>query len=146
MIEVVGDLWTYPADIRCITTNGTIKADGRCVMGRGCALEAARQWPTLPQILGEHLRYKGNHVGWLYGGNVGNIVLSFPVKHEWFQKADLELIKRSAKELMRFPAVSRGRTVVLPRPGCGNGRLTWDEVKPVLAPILGDNVFVITKG
>ena len=42
MREVVGNLWTYPADIRVITTNGTVKNDGTCVMGRGCAAEAKR--------------------------------------------------------------------------------------------------------
>lgn len=33
--------------------------------------------------------------------------------------------------------------VVLPRPGCGNGRLVWADVKPVLAG-LPDEVLIIT--
>jgi len=41
MREVTGNLWTYrPAGIRVITTNGTIKASGEAVMGKGCAREA----------------------------------------------------------------------------------------------------------
>jgi len=35
-------------------------------------------------------------------------------------------------------------TVVLPRPGCGNGQLDWSDVHPVIAPILPDSVHVIT--
>jgi len=31
----------------------------------------------------------------------------------------------------------------LPRPGCGNGHRTWEEVKPLLDG-LPDNVWVIT--
>lgn len=33
---------------------------------------------------------------------------------------------------------------VLPRPGCGNGRLTWEQVKPVIK-FLPDNVWVISR-
>jgi hypothetical protein len=33
--------------------------------------------------------------------------------------------------------------VLLPRPGCGNGHRTWDEVCPVIEPILDDR-FTVT--
>ena len=52
MIEVVGNLWTYAADFRAITTNGTVKFDGRAVMGRGCAREATQRYPKIARQLG----------------------------------------------------------------------------------------------
>lgn len=142
MIEVTGNLWTYPADVRVITTNGTVKVNGECVMGRGCAREAKMRHPTIPKVLGDGLKRIGNHVQHLWGDTKGNIIFSFPVKHDWRQKADLELIARSALELAM--ALPDRLTVVLPRPGCGNGHLDWKDVQPILAPILDDRFHVIT--
>jgi hypothetical protein len=152
MIEVKGNLWTYPADVRVITTNGFIKKNGECVMGRGCALEAAKKWPELPQILGSKITDHGNRVHVLLGrAGPDNALLSFPVKHRWMEKADLELIRASAYQLEHIiTEIEWGApdqlVVVLPRPGCGNGGLKWEDVKPVLEPILDDRFHVITFG
>lgn len=142
MIEVVGDLWTFPGvDVRCITTNGTLKADGTAVMGRGCAYEAKTRYPDLPKRLGSRIDTYGNNVHYI--GLYDSVELySFPVKHNWWEKADLALIKQSAIQVMDIP---NEFTVLLPRPGCGNGRLKWEDVKKVIAPILDDRVLVISK-
>lgn len=137
MIEVVGNLWTYPADFRVITTNGDVRADGACVMGRGCAREAAQKWPKLPRELGAIIRSKGNRVHYFNQYSL----FTFPVKRHWQERARLDLIKQS---IMDFRILTHNveATYVLPRPGCGNGQRTWDEVKPLLVD-LPDNVFVI---
>ena len=168
MIEVAGNLWEFPADVRVITTNGTVKKNGECVMGRGCAAEARQRDATFPALLGHHIKINGNRVGMI--GVIGGLpILSFPVKHEWFQKADLDLIQRSALSLAIWAghaAKDGPLTVVLPRPGCGNGGLHWCNcmeleasgardrtdgghcygIKHVLAPILDDRFHVITFG
>lgn len=147
MKEVTGNLWTYPADVRVITTNGFVKKNGEAVMGRGCALEAAKKYPSLPKVLGDHIKSNGNHVSWLYGCDRGELLWSFPVKHNWYEKADLTLIERSARELYNeFNAKKSVKVVVLPRPGCGNGQLNWNDVRPILEPILDDRFHVITFG
>lgn len=140
MIEVRGNLWSFNADARVITTNGTIRKDGHCVMGKGCALEAAQRDPTLPKRLGDIIKSQGNHVGYL-----GNCLWSFPVKHNWWERADPALIKQSAEELVEaFSNDSTVEAVVLPRPGCGNGGLQWGEVELIIRPILDDRFHVIT--
>lgn len=137
MKEVVGDLWTYPADVRVITTNGTINSKQKCVMGRGCAREAALKFPELPTLLAFKIRAEGNHP---YDfPDLG--LISFPVKHEWFERADLTLIRTSALQLKRM--LDPDKIYVMGRPGCGNGGREWREVKPLLAD-LPDNVHVIT--
>ena len=142
MIEVVGNLWEYPADVRVITTNGTIKKDGSCVMGRGCAAEAKERYPDLPFILGQAIRADGNVAFWIPVG--GEIIVTFPVKHQWFEKADVVLIAQSANKIAAMKALAN-KVVVMPRPGCGNGRLDWlRDVKPILEPILDDRFHVIT--
>ena len=51
MKEVFGDLWEFDGII-AITTNGFVKRDRTCVMGRGCARQAAVRFPELPRKLG----------------------------------------------------------------------------------------------
>ncbi len=143
MIEVVGNLWAYPADVRVITTNGTVKKNGECVMGRGCAAEAKQLYPELAKLLGDYLRNIGNVPHYLR--RIGVVELySFPVKHNWHEKADIRLITRSAQLLVDRLVYHKRYTIVLPRPGCGNGGLKWEDVKPVLEPILDDRFHVIT--
>lgn len=146
MKEITGNLWDLPADIICITTNGTIKANGRGVMGRGCAKEALTKFPTIDKCLGDSLKSRGNHVQWIYGSNTtsSKVIFAFPVKHNWWEEADLELIKRSAMELMKILNTTGIKSVLLPRPGCGNGKLKWEDVKPVIEPILDDRVTIVT--
>ena len=150
MVEVTGDLWTYrlpdgsKPDIRVITTNGTIKNNGECVMGRGCAAEANARYPGLAKGLGYAISISGNRAFLLPLPNSSENILTFPVKHNWFNKADLVLIANSAKDLVVYADYWLWKVIVLPRPGCGNGHLDWKDVKLVLAPILDDRFHVIT--
>lgn len=151
MIEQTADLWSFSgtdADAICITTNGTIKANGEAVMGRGCAREARDQNPAIDRILGNAIAIRGNRPHLLRRRvtttQPPNLV-SFPVKHHWYEKADIELIRQSAQSLALMATHHGWRKVILPRPGCGNGQLDWDDVKPVIEPLLDDRFVVVTK-
>jgi len=137
MIEKLGNLWTFPADVRIITTNGSVRRDGCAVMGRGVARDAATRYPSLPKTLGTLLTNLGNHVFDLrqaYG------LMTFPVKHHWSQRADIPLIYQSMREL--HDKIDPGQRYVMVRPGCGNGRLQWSDVRPLLER-LPNNVIVL---
>lgn len=140
MIEITGNLWNVEADVRVITTNGFIKKNGQAVMGRGCALEAAKKYVELPLQLGKLLNQFGNHCFYFETKSL----ITFPVKHDWMDYADLNLIQRSAKELCELTNRYKFTNVVLPRPGCGNGGLEWQDVKPILEDQLDDRFSVIT--
>jgi hypothetical protein len=48
-------------------------------------------------------------------------LITFPVKHTWWEAADLDLIERSARELLKMIEVKKiQEAIYLPRPGCGN--------------------------
>lgn len=140
MKEATGDLWAAhkKGNPICITTNGMVRKDGACVMGRGIALQAAERWPAFPFKVGNSIRAWGNHVQYFQEYNV----FIFPVKHHWKDAADLALIRRSAEELKK-QALKCWDYIYLPRAGCGNGRLDWKDVKPVLAEILDDRFVVM---
>lgn len=140
MKEAIGNLWDFKG-VKCITTNGFVKANGSCVMGRGCAKEAMIKYPKLPFELGKRIKKDGNHVFLFPQYDWGGII-TFPVKHNWWEKADIALIERSAEELMNCTKVLVN-PIYLPRPGCGNGNLKWEDVRKVLKPILSDQIIVI---
>lgn len=140
MREIIGQLWDFYGKLNtvvCITTNGTVRQDGAAVMGRGCALEASERFPEFRMALGHHIKRNGNVPMRLEG----EMLITFPVKHNWFEAADLALIQKSAQWLA---GCDPAYTYVLPRPGCGNGRLQWRDVHPLIE-FLPDNVWVISK-
>lgn len=142
MQEIKQDLWSFPdADALCITTNGTVKRNGQAVMGRGCAREAAQRFPHVPSRLGTLLNEYGNRTQII---DERLRLVAFPVKHHWFEQADLALIQHSAKELVTLADTHGWTSVVLPRPGCGNGQRTWEEVAPLLT-FLDDRFMIVSR-
>jgi len=150
MIEITGNIWDFksPTTPICITTNGFTKKNGECVMGRGIALQAKQRYPQLPFLLGERLKQMGNRVYYFPELDI----ITFPTKHNWFENSDPSLIHKSACELYHMctndyinTADSYGwEKVYLVRPGCSNGKLDWQDVKPIIEPILiGDNFVVV---
>lgn len=139
-----------PADAICITTNGVLRKDGRAVMGRGVALDAAKRFEFIANDLGVYLRKYGNRV-FNMGKRRDNMngryvnVITFPTKHDWHDKSDIELIKISAMQLVALADKFKFRTIYLPRPGCANGGLNWEQlVKPIIEPILDDRFVIVT--
>lgn len=62
----------------------------------------------------------------------------------WMSKSDIDLIARSARQLEFLRCRMGFYYVILPRPGCGNGGLNWEEdVRPVLQETLSDYVIVV---
>lgn len=139
MKEVKADLWTYLADFRCVTTNGVVNSKGELVMGKGVALQAKKLFPHLPKQLGRWVKERGNTPLIL----LFERLISFPTKHHWKDKSDLDLIIASAKIIAKIVTAMGIEVVALPRPGCGNGGLDWEsEVKPAIADILDDRFVV----
>jgi hypothetical protein len=141
MLELKADLWEIPCDARVISTNGSVNRFGHAVLGRGCALEAKQRYPELSLKLGVLLRgHNRNHV-YMFK-EMGSLLVTFPVKHQWHERADITLIRWSADELVEMTHAQGWKRVALPRVGCGNGKLSWTIVKPVIERILDDRFTV----
>ena len=171
MLETKGNLWDYlgKASVICITTNGFTKRNGEAVMGRGCASQAKIRYMGIDRILGRRLAIKGN-IPFQIGEDQNTLIYSFPVKHEsmcnldknlivphmqnkikpgdvipgWALKADIDLIAKSAGLMQALANENNWDSVILPRPGCGAGELTWSNVKPVLKELLDNRFTAIT--
>ena len=144
MKEIEADLWRMLCDARVVTTNGTITNKGRGVMGKGVAKDAKDRYPGVEAKLGRLLRRDGNHVCVLAEYPIPLVAL--PVKHEWHQKGDYDLIKRSVIELVALVDARGWQVVMLPRPGCGNGQLHWVYVEKMIRPLLDDRFTVVSRG
>ena len=144
--EEIQDIWNCSCDAICITTNGTVKLNGEAVMGRGNALQAKIKYPQIAKILGNKIKNNGNKVNLLtlqkedgiYLGNqkVNYHIISFPVKHNWNEIADINLIKESIEFLLSLIKLYSWSKVLLPKPGIGCGRLEWNYVKKSILPLL----------
>jgi len=146
MKEVYGDAIKLASNyqVLCVTTNGTVKLNNHAVMGRGIAAQISNFWPETPRILGALIQMHGNHVHHFFTTDKAKVrLLSFPVKHQWFEQADPDLIIQSAKELQIYANSCPDDLILLPRPGCGNGRLSWIDVKRLLEPILCDRIHIV---
>lgn len=140
MFELQADFWKTEADYRCITTNGALRLNRHAIMGAGIAAHARLRYPELEVILGKLIKKNGNHVCLL----VHNLI-SFPTKVHWNMNSDLDLITRSARELVALAnTLPTANRIIITRPGCGMGRLSWNVVKPRLAPILDDRFIVVS--
>lgn len=143
MREIVGNVWDYhdAGHWVVITTNGTITYDHWeqpcCVMGAGVAKQAKERFPGLPSTLGRLILATGNVVYKLPQYRI----YTFPVKTNWWKQADVNLIVRSCKQLVKL--VPENGVVYMVRPGCGAGGLHWGEVKPIIEPLLDDRFVVV---
>lgn len=139
MRYATGNLWTYPAGYRVVTTNGIIKMNGEAVMGAGVAKQAAELYPKLPKALGDHIREHGNVVGVFHQFKV----ITFPTKDHWRAPSILSLIDQSCRAMLRFKAWDE--VIVMPPPGTGKGGLTWEQVQPILEDYFKgwDNLIVL---
>jgi hypothetical protein len=140
MTEVTGNVWNIvrPGEYVCVLVNGSTDRHGHAVMGAGIARQASSKFPGLSKVLGDKIRRIGNHVHvfpeWC--------LIAFPTKNVYWQDSSVELIERSCAELSVAIRAYGIPVCYLPRPGCGMGRLNWDDVKPVVEKHLSNVVVV----
>ena len=136
------------ANVVCVTTNNMIKRNGEAVMGAGIAKSVNERF-HVGYKLANHLRVNGNTCADLgeysYQNSTYHIV-SFPTKDNWRDKSIIDLIIKSANDLVLMMNAHGWQHCYMRPPGCGCGGLNWgQDVKPLLDPILDDRFTVIIR-
>ena len=141
MREIAGNIWDYHGigSFLVVTTNCDVNRHGNAIMGRGIAAQTAQRYPGLPRRLGELIKQRPQAVRMFEAEQL----IMFPVKFHWNQPASLTLIQQSAEMLMQMDVPGQIYSV---RPGCGNGGLRWEDVRPILEPIFGDKIIIVERG
>lgn len=165
MKELVCNVLTTECDAICITTNGFVKRNGECVMGRGIAKQIKEVIPIIPKVLGNLITQYGNNVHILLTQPNKPTLISFPVKPAsvinngtnvvnhcntrigevtagFLAKADLAIIEESCKQLVAIVNKTEWKTILLPLVGCGAGELKYHQVKPILEKYLDDRFYI----
>lgn len=165
MKEIKGNVFDLAledgVDSICITTNGITNFNGLAIMGAGTAGEAARRWPAVRVNLGKALKAFGNFpyvIGMINKqGDFVNpsskaikekdykcLIWSFPTKNDFRYNSIPALIERSALALVEHVNKFDLKKIMIPRPGCSNGGLQFDEVKKIIEPIFDDRFHITT--
>ena len=169
MINEKGNLYKK-ADAIVISTNGFVKTNGRCVMGKGCARQVRDNYTNSDLALGDAIKANGN-ICQIFGKDLDTNIdfIAYPVKPisvifngsnavkhmlnrfelgdsvpGWAAIADTELITQSAHQLVTLADKHKWNKVRLPRVGCGAGELNWLDIKAILDNILDDRFIAVT--
>lgn len=150
MQERFGDIWSMfgePGHIVLITTNGVVN-NGQLVMGRGIALEAVKRLHGIAETYGRII-YNAPMVGErpFMAHKYHLIILEktgcgiLQTKYHWRNPSPVELVRESLCLLEEYALENPDITLHTVWPGCGNGGLDRDQVRPFLQ-LLPDNVVV----
>lgn len=106
-------------------------------------MDVAAHCPGLDRELGIMLLREGHRVHVLDERKI----ITFPTRDQLLAPASLEIIRRSAAQLMAELDLHREiDKVYSTRPGCGIGGFTWrHEVRPAIQAILDDRIIILSS-
>ncbi|MBE0448869.1 MAG: macro domain-containing protein [Actinobacteria bacterium] len=107
------------------------------VMGKGIALQFREAYPESAREYMEAAQRGAVRVGHVLVTPSHSLmgpqwIIHFPTKRHWRQPSKLEWIKNGLDDLARVLKEIGVHSVALPPLGCGNGRLDWREIKPII--------------
>lgn len=132
MIEyIIGNIFDSPAQVIVNTVN-TVG-----VMGKGLALSFKKRYPEMYKAYRsaceKHQLTVGKLMLW-YAPD--HWLLLFPTKENWRYPSKLEYIEKGLNKFVNTYAEKNITSIAFPRLGCGNGELSWDEVRPLMEKYL----------
>lgn len=132
MIEYIqGNIFDSPAQVIVNTVN-TVG-----VMGKGLALSFKQRYPEMFKRYRTVCEKKQLTVGKLMlFYEPDHWVLLFPTKENWRNPSKLEYIEKGLIKFVNTYADKNITSIAFPKLGCGNGELSWDEVKPLMEKYL----------
>lgn len=153
MIEIKGNFLDTTNEVLydalVCTTNFNLKRNGQLVMGAGIAKVFRDAFPGLADEWGDRIKLGHKHVlatlHYTHNELYAQYLVAFPTKHDWRENSDLLLIETSAKQLKIIADALDWQKVLMTKPGCGNGNLRWEQVKPRLERWLDNRFYVIDR-
>lgn len=131
IVPTVGNLLATKADAYVNPVN--------CVgvMGKGLALQFKDAFPDnfrQYKMACSEGGVKPGRILVVHNRNPGSPVhiFNFPTKDHWKNPSRIEWIKAGLEDLVELVKALKVQSIAIPALGCGNGQLTWQEVKPLI--------------
>lgn len=107
------------------------------VMGKGIALQFKQAYPENFRQYEKACRAKEVQPGRMFTVAIGSLfnpryIINFPTKRHWKGKSKIEDIKSGLVALVAEVEQLGITSIAIPPLGCGNGGLSWSEVKPLI--------------
>jgi O-acetyl-ADP-ribose deacetylase (regulator of RNase III)/uncharacterized protein YwgA len=110
------------------------------VMGKGIALAFKKSFPRNFKAYEEAVKKEELQIGKVLLTETGEItpkyIINFPTKKHWRHPSKIEYVEAGLKDLVRVIETHHIQSIAIPSLGCGNGKLDWQEVKPLLLSYL----------
>lgn len=135
IVYKTGNLLDDDADVLVNTVN-TVG-----VMGKGIALEFKKRYPEMFKDYHHDCIHNIIHVRevWWWRTPDGRWVVCFPTKIHWRNPSKLEWIEDGLMNLAKeihpkhpFNLKTPIKSIAIPKLGCANGGLNWDDVHPLM--------------
>jgi O-acetyl-ADP-ribose deacetylase (regulator of RNase III) len=120
------------------------------VMGKGIALLFKKVFPIAMEEYLKAVKDKSIQIGKVQVVKTGSIlpkyIINFPTKVHWRYPSKIEFIDKGLYDLVIKIEEYSIKSISIPPLGCGNGKLNWSEVKPLMIKYLeplSDHVNII---
>lgn len=111
------------------------------VMGKGIALAFKKAYPQNYKTYKKAVENNEVKIGSVLVTETGLLqpkyIINFPTKKHWRNPSKLSYIRKGMKDLVNIIIDKNIHSLAIPPLGCGNGKLNWDEVKPIMENHLG---------
>lgn len=130
IVDARGNLLESPAQalVNTVNTMG--------VMGKGLALSFKRRYPINYQSYRAACHQGKVRPGRMYVTRIGEMeegpryIINFPTKRRWYHPSRMEDIDSGLLALVETIQAHRIISIAVPPLGCGNGGLSWGDVRP----------------
>ncbi len=107
------------------------------VMGKGIALQFKNKWPDNFDLYQAACRAGEVRPGKMHVFDAGayaqpHYIINFPTKDHWRGNSKMSFIKEGLRDLVEQVQRLGIKSIAVPPLGCGNGGLSWDDVKPMI--------------
>jgi len=130
-------------DSKAQTLVNTVNCVG--VMGKGIALEFKKRYPEMFKDYVDRCQRKGVRLGepYLYKSLALPWVINFPTKEHWRSTSSIEDIIKGLEYVVQHYKEWGVKSLAVPPLGCGQGKLDWNTVGPVLYQYLNQLVIPV---
>ncbi|TMC20113.1 MAG: macro domain-containing protein [Chloroflexi bacterium] len=130
---VKGDIFESKAQVIVNTVNC------KGVMGKGLALAFKHRYPEMFLVYQEECKIGKIRIGRpsLYKQSTPWI-LNFPTKDNWKANSKIEYLEKGLQYFVANYKMVGIKSIAFPKLGAQNGKLSWDDVGPLMAKYLGN--------